>query len=85
MNREDKIRKLKDKIDLHIKNGGSVYDEKKDIPYYSYIIYFIYLCLSSCAFEKMKNFSRGSLTKNMHNCILTVDPFELKKGRISDV
>ena len=37
MNREAKIKKLKLKIEEHIKNGGSIYDSKKDIPYYSYM------------------------------------------------
>lgn len=41
MNREDKIRKLKEKIENHLNNGGSLYDSKKDIPYYSYIVNFI--------------------------------------------
>lgn len=38
MNREEKIRKLKEKIENHLENSGSLYDSKKDIPYYSYMV-----------------------------------------------
>ena len=41
MTREERIVKLKEKIKKYLDNGGSIYDSKKDIPYYRYMTYII--------------------------------------------